>query len=283
MSLKTHASGRLQGLRQVWGFDNRWELIVHRMLFRKTGMVTYRKGHLELIVDHQGGDENGTRECLATDMYTKILPEMKLTGGINVIDIGANGGGFPLMLSVEGLKIRKIAAVEMNPRTFARMQLNVVQNLDAIPVLINAAICGAPDTLHLDLGRGSTGESVGGPQDSSTRSYVIEGMTFDEIYWRAFDGEIVDLCKVDIEGAEYDVFAGDGCGALARCRYLIIEIHDVPAKNPEDVMRRIVMLGFAELPGSRQSHNDVYCYVNIRLGAESSGATVARHLATDAS
>lgn len=94
---------RLNGLKAVWPFDNRWQLIINRTLFRGTGLAVYKLDGREILVDHRGGDENGTRLCFVSDMYKKYLKVMRLSGPINVLDLGANGGGFPLMLVTAGV------------------------------------------------------------------------------------------------------------------------------------------------------------------------------------
>jgi FkbM family methyltransferase len=269
----------MDGFRAIWTFDNRYELIARRVFFRRTGILTYRKGDMEIVVDHHGGDETGTRECLTSPMYPALLKDLTLRGPLTVFDIGANGGGFPLMLLDAGLRVERVAAVEMNPRTFGRMQLNLLQNLDGETCLINAAICGAPTTLKAHFGRGSTGESItdatGG--DSAGRLTLIEGLTFDQAFDRAFGPRAtVDLCKMDIEGAEYDVFANPGHERLRGCRNLIIEIHQVAGKDPQDVIDALGALGFQETAGSRGTHSDVYCFANA--GAiVSSARTVQVH------
>ncbi|HET8612494.1 MAG TPA: FkbM family methyltransferase [Sphingomonas sp.] len=255
------------GLTQVWKFDNRWELLIHRIFFRSTGLTTYRLDGLEFVVDHKGGDENGTRACLVSDMYRGLVAAMKFDGPVTLLDIGANGGGFPLMLKASGLTLRKVAAVELNPRTFGRMQLNVVQNLDAETMLVSGAICGEPCTLDVRLGRGDTGDSFDSGDGADTRRHIVEGITFDQFYERAFGSEPVDLCKMDIEGAEHAIFAGNAYRSLARCRYLIIEIHEKGDHRAEPVRAAIEALGFVEMPGSRKSHHDVYCYENRRIGS----------------
>lgn len=258
------------GLGALTAFDNTAELVLRRLLFRSTGLVTYRKNGMEMVIDHHAGDETGTRECLVSPMYRELLPLLGLKPPLNVFDIGANGGGFPLLLRDEGLPLARVCSVEMNPRTFARMQLNLVENIDAPLTLLNAAICDEDGFMDVSFGRGSTGESIAGTRNATSygdrRAIRIETLTFDTAFDRAFGAEgIVDLCKIDIEGAEYMIFAGDHHERLKRCRTLLIEIHDVPGKSPAAVVERIRALGFEELDGSRRTHDDVSCYVNSAL------------------
>lgn len=265
MELISRMRNRVNGVREIWTFDNRWEVIMHRLLFPETGMVTYRKGELEFVVDHAGGDAPGTRACLVSNMYRALLPHMDLRGRpLNLLDIGANGGGFPLMLLAEGLELGRLTAVEMNPRTYSRLQLNVTQNIAAPATLIHGAVCGEACSLTLSLGRGSTGESLQEASAGSAGGRVcqVQGLTLDEVVARGFGDAAIDLCKIDIEGAEYDVFAATTATALRQARYLIIEIHQVPGKRPQEVHAALQALGFREILRERQTADDVFCFEN---------------------
>ncbi|WP_296579169.1 FkbM family methyltransferase [Xanthobacter sp.] len=268
LSRKLHNSKA--GLRAIMHFDNRWEVVATRLLFRGTGMITYRKNGMEFVIDHHGGDETGTRACLTSPMYRLLIPLMALKGPLTLVDIGSNGGGFPILLSDMGFALRKIVAVEMNPRVFARMQLNLVQNFDAELKLFNCAISGQAGTINADFGRGSTGESISGSLGHSShgvrRHAAIEAITFDDLIGRSLsENEVVDLCKIDIEGSEYEIFASGNCSSLRRCRNLVIEIHAVAGKTPEQVVSAICDLGFAEIPRPEGGELDVYCFRNLQL------------------
>ena len=67
-------SDKLIGLRALWHFDNRWQLLISRALFPRDSLLVYRKGDVEFLVDHAAGDHNGTRLCIISDIYTRFLP-----------------------------------------------------------------------------------------------------------------------------------------------------------------------------------------------------------------
>ncbi len=117
-------------------------------MFPRTGIVTYRLKNLEIVIDHHGGDASETRLCLVSDMYRKYIKNMSFSQPLNVMDLGANGGGFPLMLYADGYTFRNLTCVEMNPRTFARLQFNILHNLPIKTCLINGAICGERKSLR---------------------------------------------------------------------------------------------------------------------------------------
>jgi len=183
--------------------------------------------------------------CIASDMYRKYLPSFALSEPANVLDLGANGGGFPLMLRIEEIEMALAVCVEMNPLTYLRLQLNLTTNLRSSAIAINAAVCGMPQDSNILLkpSRGSTGESMyNNRADSSTSHVSVRTTTFQCLCDKYFKNQVVDICKIDIEGAEYELFESTPDDVVRRIRYLIIEFHD-SSKTPA-LMRRIADLGF---------------------------------------
>src|SRR5262249_11392093 len=103
------------GIRAIFMFDNWPVLLLERLFNRKAGLLIYRTKGMEILMDHLGGDCNGTRACLTTDMYSRYLPHLALHPPIRVLDLGANGGGFLLMLRAAKVEVAQAVCVEMNP------------------------------------------------------------------------------------------------------------------------------------------------------------------------
>ena len=64
-------------------------------------------------------------------------------------------------------------------------------------------------------------------------------------YTHLFGAELVDICKIDIEGAEYELFEFTPDEVLCKIRYLIVEFHDPPRTPP--AVARLAALGFTEI------------------------------------
>lgn len=200
--LNKHA---FRGLEAVLFFDNWPILLLGRLCDRKTGMVIYRKQGLDILVDHRGGDQCGTRMCIATDTYRKYLPLFHLSGPVRVLDLGANGGGFPLMLSIAGLQIARAVCVEMSPLTYQRLALNLMTNLGSSAIPLNAAVCSMLEDseIPITLTRGGTGDSLYRNQcKKDVESCIsVRTTTLAALIDQYFENECVDICKIDIEGA----------------------------------------------------------------------------------
>jgi FkbM family methyltransferase len=250
-------------VKELLCFENRWQLLVNRLLFRRSRVLVYRTRGLDILIDHSAGDANGTRACLASPMYRHYLGLMKFQQPIRVLDVGAQGGGFPLMLLSAGLRLSKVACVEMNPRTFTRLQFNIGRNVPGQYKLMNVAVSGSRAPLNVQLGNGSTSDSIyGSNADKSARhQHLIQGVTLDDVITEGFEEEeLIELCKIDIEGAEYDVFGNPGHSLIRKIHYLIIELHTHPHKV--QLLSHFKHLGFAEVADGGRGESQVHCFVN---------------------
>jgi FkbM family methyltransferase len=246
MSIK----GMLAGLRVFLQFDNWPTLLLNRTLDRKTGLVVYRKDGLEILIDHRGGDQNGTRACLTTDMYQRYLPKIDHRGPLRVLDLGANGGGFPLLLRLSSIDLARVVCVEMNRPTWLRLLVNLETNLGEKATGLNAVVSGMPadSEILLEPSRGGAGLSVDRNRADSSQPHVtVRTTTLESLYEQYFKGHDIDICKIDIEGAEYPVLGSSSDHVLQKIRNLIIEFHD-PAQTPVCVSR-LLRLGFTEITG----------------------------------
>ncbi len=237
----------LAGLRALWHFDNRWQLIMSRMLFPRDSLLVYRKDQIEFLVDHAAGDHNGTRLCLISDIYTRFLPLMDLGEKISVFDLGANGGGFPLLLHLQGKKFSRLVCVEMNPNTFRRLQFNITRNIRSDVRLEHAAVCGSHRQLTLRFGRGDISDSIYQEANDEKEEFAIAGRTFDDLFHAHFGDQTVDICKMDIEGAEYEVMFSNESSCLRFCRYLLVEIHAASPDEQDRFAKVLAGLGFVLL------------------------------------
>ncbi len=263
---------KLRGLRAMLSFDNYWQLVLSRLLFRDTSLVVYRKRGCEFIVDQHAGDVCGIRSILTTGMYSQFLSHLAnlQSKPLNVFDLGSHVGGFPILLHLHGFPINRLGCVELNPATYTRMCFNIANNLKCEFVPMQGAVCAERKKLSLYLGKGSTSDSIYATKAARENSpqvepVVIEGWTFDELFKRAFpNDEFIDLCKMDIEGAEYDVFMGSSAHeSIRRCAYLVMEIHPHKTYSASQLIDKLAEYKFA--PVIRESRDGVFLFRNEGL------------------
>ncbi len=261
-------TNKIRGFREIWKFDNRWFLIFSRLFFPRQNVQFYRFKGTEFLSDHWAGDSNGAREVLTSPMYRQYLSLMQLPKEISVLDLGSNNGGFPLLLKAEGFKIKSLACVELNPRTFVRLKFNLERNFSGRFIALNCGVCSKPRVLAVNLGEGSAGDSIyrsKGPEASV--SLEILGMTFDDVYKEAFGEEDIDLCKIDVEGAEFEIFDAAAAKSISKCRYLLMEIHHKYSMPRERVLTKLHAAGFDEIGGETKNGSGHYVHFFVNRSA----------------
>lgn len=258
---------KFRGLKQVWLFDNRIWLTFTKTFFRGEKLHIYRYKGVDFLNDHAGGDANGARDVLTSPMYRRFLPRMERQGPINVLDLGANNGGFPLLLLTDGIELKKVVSVELNPRTFVRLHFNLMRNLHCEVVPLNAAVCGERKTLEVALGEGGVSDNIYGHNTKpESRVHKINGLTFDDIYSTYFSGEVIDLCKIDIEGAEFEVLLSPSHTNLRHCRHLIMEIHEDGGRQAAEILPELAKLGFVRQDPGADADPTVHFFINAAAG-----------------
>ncbi|QQS41969.1 MAG: FkbM family methyltransferase [Acidobacteriota bacterium] len=237
---------KLKAFRAMRRMDNGWQLILNRLFFSSETVQICRYKGLEFITDLSGGDANGARELLTSDEYRKFLGSMELSGALRVLDMGANNGGFPLLLASEGYRFEKLVCVEMNPQTATRLAYNLRRNFPGSGETVNAAVCGYEREISLTPSKGGTSENIYSGTEGP-ESITIRGRTADSIIEEAFGDSPIDLCKMDVEGAEFEIFKSDAFERVRQCRYFLIEIHHFPETPRFEVIERIEGAGFRRI------------------------------------
>ncbi len=174
------------------------------------------------------------------------------------------------MLKLEGVNLGSVVSVEMNPATYTRLLVNLASNLGPSAVGINAAVCGtnSPSEIYLTPRRGGTGYGMNGNMVSASLSHVtVKTTTLDSLYNQYFSGKRIDICKIDIEGAEYDLIDSSHDELLRKLRYVVIEFHE-PSRTPP-VIQRFTELGFSEITDRADRGTGPHTEVRVFCGPQS--------------
>jgi FkbM family methyltransferase len=134
-----------------------------------------------------------------------------------ILDLGSNAGYASVYFALRYPSAR-VLAVEPVPANAAVLRRNVA-DLDRVEVVEGAAWPRAARLTLVDPGKGYWGMRVA--EDASGE---IAAVTIAELLDRA-GTDTIDLLKVDIEGAERELFS-ENTGWLAGVRMLVLELHD---------------------------------------------------------
>lgn len=261
--MSTFLHEKISGLAVNLKFDNRWPLLFQRIFHRKVPVAVYAKDGMSFITDFEGGDQGGIRHLLTSGMYSRHFGHMGKKQELTVLDLGANGGGFPFCLRDRKFTIKKAVCVEMNPHTYIRLLFNLDLNFPGTAVALNYAVAGKTGWLEIEDSRGSTGQSIYASKTGRPDSLVRVGMiTLDQLVKDYFPTETgdLDILKIDIEGAEYEMLLSGNCSEIGRFRQIFIEIHPNPQVAREVLIERIISFGFQLTGPPDASDPDVYFF-----------------------
>lgn len=148
-----------------------------------------------------------------------------------IIDAGANIGAASVYFARK-YPDAKIIAIEPDPDNYNILLKNVRPYKNITPV--NAGLWGNDGNLEVfNKTNGNWGIQTRTSQDNETNS--IKGFTIKTIMEK-YNLDKIDILKMDIEGAEKDVFLNENNLMLDKIRILSIELHDRMVKNCSTVL-----------------------------------------------
>jgi FkbM family methyltransferase len=176
-----------------------------------------------------------------------------------VLDLGANCGAFTHEV-VDRFHC-KVYAVEAAPSVFREIAVN-----DRIEKF-NLAICGTSGPVTLNISSYSEATSLKQLRDTEyVGKVVIQGMTLHD-FLTSKSIPRLNLLKMDIEGAEIEVFNTCPDDVLAPIDQITIEFHEWAGVCSEaevkTIVRRLRTLGFFVFKQTRLDFRDVL-FVNKR-------------------
>jgi FkbM family methyltransferase len=133
-----------------------------------------------------------------------------------VVDAGANSGIFSL---ISAMFAKQVVALEPHPDNFRILQRNIERNGVKNIFAINKALWHEKGNLEIHEGTHSGEHSIYSP---STKSITASTTTLEELV-KTFGN--IDLLKIDIEGAEFPIFADLDSTVLDRINAVVGEVH----------------------------------------------------------
>lgn len=165
-----------------------------------------------------------------------------LRPGTDIVELGASLGVVSCELARRLAPGHRLVCVEANPAMIPSIRTNLSVNVpNSNVVVVNRAISYSGEEQVRLSGSSNVAVRIAGPEREGADDIVARTTTLGELL---IDYDISDYVLVaDIEGAEGDLIAREK-GALARCRQLIIELHDceVDARSYEvaDLAEKLV-------------------------------------------
>ncbi len=154
----------------------------------------------------------------------KVVSLLLSLKGDVFIDVGAHVGYYPLLLRYN---FSTILAVEPHPQTYTQLKRNIAkegaENIRVLRVAVsNKEQVGVP----LYLGEYSWLHSFKEFQNGG-KYVLVNTTTLTKLISRF---HLVDLVKVDVEGAEWEVLEGSE-QALSKIKSWLVELHDIKRRE----------------------------------------------------
>lgn len=167
-----------------------------------------------------------------------------------VVDLGANVGRFAhTLISRTGCRV-----IATEPVPALRAEIAPSSRL----FLFGVALGGSDGFALIDLAPGSCPHVVAHAPGRSAMTQQVEMVTLDTFLKRA-GATRVDLLKVDIEGAELDMFESSPAATLLAIPQITVEFHDFidtsmrTKMRVERAKRHLMQLGFTLVAFSRDN------------------------------
>lgn len=162
------------------------------------------------------------REVIMKEQYMSLC----IDNAKNIIDAGGNVGYTAVYLASKYPEA-KIVTIEPDNQNYDILLENIKDYPNIIPV--RAALWGYPKNMVVckDNGLGEWGRQTFEYTDNNQNGLedTVKSVTVSQLM-SAFDMPIIDILKIDIEGAEKNVFSSGIDAWLPKVRLMAIELHD---------------------------------------------------------
>ncbi len=213
-----------------------------KYLTKKSSDIHYLKlkNGLTLSVNKNAGDLTTLFEIFINDDYDF----RKLSGELNILDIGANVGFFSLYVANK-FPLAKVYSFEPFPKSYQRMQENLkrnhVSNVKTFPFAVSDKE-GKVEFFSTEWAGCNTifESNFEGWKYDKTQ---VDCVSFDKIF-ELTGARHFDFAKIDCEGSEYPIILNSSDESLKAINKFIIEVHEVKNFNQDQLVKRFEGLGF---------------------------------------
>ncbi len=187
--------------------------------YNRLGCVSFRRPFRGKKLQWARVDFGFIRDIFEQQSYT-AFPEMEIGEADTVVDAGANVGAFTLFAAVHAAQGRVIA-LEPNGSLVRELVRNIGLNSLTNVEVVQAALSATDGTAvlwHAQTGSGNDSLIRGNSQEGEK----VTTLSFPRLM-ELYQLDRVDFLKVDIEGAEWEIFSE--APWLGRVKRIALEVH----------------------------------------------------------
>ncbi|WP_436697957.1 FkbM family methyltransferase [Nocardioides sp. BYT-33-1] len=225
-----------------------WDLGTHRTRLRRQEMTFRMRNGYVVTCPNVNGARFPLYEIFADDAYH--LGE--LTAGVDadaaVLDVGGQIGSFSLALA-RVLPKSRIHVYEASPVSASYITRNVEDNgLGATITVHGEAMAGEPgEFTFVDSGTASGHNGLTAPgwmKEQGATEVTVPAQSFDRAVGEIeAEGRAVQIVKMDVEGAEYDIVLRSSPASWAQVRKVVMEYHPVEGHTLDELLAFFAAVG----------------------------------------
>jgi len=169
---------------------------------------------------YTAGTYGAGTELVAQMLFSELAKESRW-----VVDVGAHYGFYTLLAAVRVSSSGKVLAFEPSKENFRVLKLNIALNKLRNVEPLNVGLWDRETKAYIGIPRGgASGENtLAIDVKRSDRVETAKLLRFDTLA-REMNVDVIDLVKIDVEGAEFHVIKGFG-SYLEKCKYILLEVH----------------------------------------------------------
>lgn len=249
-----HASTR------IMAFSNWYTLVwPFTRILKKERIIKVRGGAKMFVRNVFGSDFVVTYEMFFRDDYG--LKRFPLNDGpMSILDLGANIGAFTVLAATR-YKNAKIYSFEPEDTNYNQLKFNAsLNNIDNRVTAIKEAVADTAGEKVFHMSSYDYAHSLLEEQiiDNPGTKIKVTCTTLEQTVQK-YNLKSIDILKLDIEGAEYDMFLKMPKNILDMVQVILMEIHTISTHKPEDLENYLKMSGFKMLPS--KTHPRVFMFV----------------------
>ena len=157
-----------------------------------------------------------------------------------IVDVGAHAGFFTMYCRALNGRV-KIFAIEPEAENLRLLKQHLKENRISGVKVVAGVLAEVSGKRRLLLSADSHNHQLLSEADSNENSIPVKSFAFSD-FCRQNKIKKVSLLKIDIEGGEYEVFAGMSAPDLSMVNFVILEYHG--SKRREEIADKLRVAGF---------------------------------------
>lgn len=252
-----HAAKRTR--QTVTSFDNGprilVDLLTKRVLGRPSDITLKLKGY-DVLAPNIPGARFPVYEALVEDAYRIAWMTKGLSDSPVAVDMGGHIGSFALAFA-KAHPTGKVVCFEATPGTYAYLQKNIAGNrLSSRVVAHNIAVSDHEGELVMaSHGDGSGHNGVLHLGEVGLKTISVPCVPALSAFAMA-DGP-VEVVKMDIEGAEYDMILNSDPSDWDSVQRVVMEYHDLPGRTWSELAEWFAAIGLNEVAREADPHKNL--------------------------